>query len=229
MKFSRLIDLTVPLDPRTVWMREDEPDPTVKGSGLWGRERETRAWRETLSIERFLEPPPNSGLLEFITMNVHTGTHVDSEYQQDPKGQMLYDMPLDAFCGEAIVLDMTFVGRGEEIREEHLRKFTDEVESVDAVFMYSDYPERKNAPLLVYESALWLADRGIKAFGTGGMSIYHDRRSHDLCHRRRLAVYDRLHTEGLKSISGKKVFFVGFPLRINYLAASPCRVIAFEE
>jgi arylformamidase len=210
-------------------MREDDPDPETEGSGFWGKERETRAWRETLRIERFLEPPPNQGLLEFITMNVHTGTHVDSEYQHDPKGQMLSDMPLKAFCGEAVSLDMSFVGRSNDILGEHLEKFIDLIESVDAVFLYSEYPNRKDAPKLTFDSALWLANKGIKAFGTGGMSIYHDRRSHELCHRRKMAVYDRLDTDGLKSISGKRVFFVGFPLRINYLAASPCRVIAFEK
>lgn len=228
MKFKRIIDLSTPLDPRTVWMREDDPDPVQEGSGFWGKERETRAWRETLGIERWLEPPPNQGLLEFITMNVHTGTHVDSEYQHDPKGQMLFEMPLEAFCGEAVSLDMSFVGPSNEIRAEHLEKVADKIMSVDAVFMYSEFPTRKNAPLLIYESALWLADRGIKAFGTGGMSICHDRRAHEHHHRRKLAVYDRLDTDGLKLLSGKRFFFVGFPLRINYLAASPCRVIAFE-
>ena len=160
-------------------------------------------------------------------MCAHTGTHVDSEYQHDPKGQMLYDMPLDAFFGQAVSLDMTFVGAGKEMRAEHLEKIADKINSVDAVFLYSEYPTRKNAPLLIYESALWLAEKGIKAFGTGGISIYHDRRSHELCHRKRMAVYDRLDTDGLKLLSGKRFFFVGFPLRINYLAASPCRVIAF--
>ena len=229
LKFTRIIDLSAPLDPRTVWMREDEADPVEEGSGLWGRERESRAWRETLKVERWLEPPPNQGLLEFLTINVHTGTHVDSEYQQDPKGQMLSEMPLDAFCGEATVLDMSFVGAGNMILESHVKRFEKEVESADAIFMFSDYPRRRDAPVLGEESAMWLADSGIKAFGTGGMSIYHDRRTHDLCHRRRLAVYDRLDTDGLRTISGRRVFFVGFPLRISYLAASPCRVIAFEE
>jgi kynurenine formamidase len=229
MEFKRIIDLSESLDPRTVWMREDEPDPVQEGSGLWGKEREARAWRETLRIERWLEPPPNQGLVEFITMCAHTGTHVDSEYQQDPKGQMLYDMPLDAFFGQAVSLDMTFVGAGKEMRAEHLERVADKIDSVDAIFLYSEYSTRKKAPLLIYESALWLAEKGIKAFGTGGISIYHDRRSHELCHRKRIAVYDRLDTDGLKLLTSKRFFFVGFPLRINYLAASPCRVIAFEE
>jgi kynurenine formamidase len=210
-------------------MREDEPDPELDGSGFWGKERETRAWRETLNIERYLEPPPNQGLLEFITMNVHTGTHVDSEYQQDPKGQILYDMPMESFCGEAVTLDMSHAGRSNEILGDHLEQYKDLVKSIDAVFLYSEYPKRKEAPILTYDSALWLANKGIRAFGTGGMSIAHDRKAHELCHRRKLAVYDRLSTNGLKSISGKRVFFVGFPLRIKYLAASPCRVIAFEQ
>jgi kynurenine formamidase len=229
MRFTKIVDLSSSLDPRTVWMREDDPDPVQAGSGLWGKERETRAWRETLSIERCLEPPPNQGLLEFITMNVHTGTHVDSEYQHDPKGQMLYEMPLEAFFGKAVSLDMTFVGVAKEIRAAHFQKLSDKMDSVDAVFVYSEYPIRKNAPVLIDESAQWLIEKGIKAFGTGGMSIIHDRASHELCHRKRLAVYDRLDTDGLRSLAGKKFFFVGFPLRINYLSASPCRVIAFEE
>jgi kynurenine formamidase len=210
-------------------MREDEPEPEIDGSGFWGKERETRAWRETLNIERYLEPPPNQGLLEFITMNVHTGTHVDSEYQHDPKGQILFEMPLEAFCGEAITLDMSHTGRSNEILGEHLEQYEDLIKSIDAVFLYSKYPEKKDAPRLTYDSALWLANKGIKAFGTGGMSIAHDRKAHELCHRRKLAIYDRLNTNGLKSISGKRVFFVGFPLSIKYLAASPCRVIAFEQ
>jgi kynurenine formamidase len=227
--FKRIIDLSISLDPRTIWMREDEPDPELDGSGFWGKERETRAWRETLNIERYLEPPPNQGLLEFITMNVHTGTHVDSEYQQDPKGQILYDMPMESFCGEAVTLDMSHAGRSNEILGDHLEQYKDLVKSIDAVFLYSEYPKRKEAPVLTYDSALWLANKGIRAFGTGGMSVTHDRKAHELCHRRKLAVYDRLSTNGLKSISGKRVFFVGFPLRIKYLAASPCRVIAFEQ
>lgn len=229
MKFKTIIDLTSPVDPRTVWMRQDEPDPVQEGSGFWGKEREARAWRETLSIKRWLEPPPNQGLLEFITMNVHTGTHVDSEYQHDPKGEMLFDMPLDAFCGQAVSLDMSFVGAGKSISAEHLQSFAGIIKLVDAIFLFSKYTRRKDAPMLVSDSALWLVNKGIKAFGTGGMSVYHDRRSHEICHRQRLAVYDRLDIEGLKSLSGKRFFFVGFPLRINYLSASPCRVIAFEE
>jgi hypothetical protein len=40
--------------------------------------------------------------------------------------------------------------------------------------------------------------------------------------------HDRLFTDGFRSNAGKSVFFVGFPLNILYLAASPCRVKVFE-
>lgn len=78
------------------------------------------------------------------------------------------------------------------MRAEHLEKIADKISSVDAVFLYSQCPMRNNAPLLIYESGLWLIEKGIKAFGTGGISIYHNRRFHELCHRKRMTVCDRL-------------------------------------
>jgi kynurenine formamidase len=210
-------------------MRQDYPDPAEDGSGLWGRSPVSRPWRDTLVIERFLEPPPFSGLEEFITIWAHTGTHVDSEYNDNPKGQILYDMPLDAFCGEALALDMTFVGQGKTIGEEHLKRFSEKIKPGDTVFLFSEYDSWETAPTIPFEAGMWLLDKGIKGYGAGGNSIRKALKCHKLFHEKRLTVYDRLDIEGLKQISGKRVFFMGFPLRINYLSTSPCRLIALEE
>src|ERR1700716_3204593 len=52
-----------------------------------------------------------------VNMGVHNGTHADAPFHFDESGDPIERMPLDAYVGNAVVVDLTklFVRRGDEL------------------------------------------------------------------------------------------------------------------
>lgn len=241
MKPKRVIDLTMWLDPGEVWRRRPlhpfTPDPTP-GAGMWGgaipgnSQRWTqslRDWKDECRVDRNIEEPPNFGLASTLHIYCHSGTHVDSAFQDDPKGKGLWEMQVEDFCAYTVFLDLTFVGGGNQVTVEELCKAegVDKIERGDWVFLTSDHPEYKG-PQLVENAGKWLIDKGIKGIGRS-MSITEERICHKIFHQHDLVIIDSLDRDSLLSVSGERLWTVSFPLAIKYLEASPCRVVAFEE
>jgi kynurenine formamidase len=241
MKPKRVFDFTMWLDPGEVWKRGPsmpfDIDPTP-GSGLWGglikgtTDRWThylRDWRDECRIERSIEAPPNHGLASTLHLYVHTGTHMDSAFQDDPKGKGLWEIPVEDFCAYAVVLDLSYVRKGGDVDVEAISKAkgVESLEKGDWVLLASNQPAYRG-PNILKDAAQWLIDRGIKGIGKG-RSIKGERICHKLYHLEDLLIIDSLDDDKMLPAAGKRLWTVSFPLAIKHLEASPCRVVAFEE
>lgn len=117
---------------------------------------------------------------EIITLNTHTGTHLDAPFHFDPSGRTIYQLPVEWFQGNAILVDLRGqLGLAEGITVAHLAPYADKIAPGDIVLLCTGWgPKRgftdewyKDWPYLTGEGAQWLKDKGVKGVGTDGMSM----------------------------------------------------------
>lgn len=179
-----------------------------------------------------------------LTMGDHAGTHVDApaHFDADPNALTVEKMPLDLFYASAFCLDLSHLPLKSDITVADLEKaettsgetigprdiillstvFNNQVEPGSPAF-YSDFCG------LTEESATWLGNKGITAFGVEAISPgrpgANNYRVHQVC--RDLGF---THIEGLVNLDqlvGKGRFrFIGFPLKIRGGTGSPIRAVA---
>src|SRR6266496_4056376 len=90
---SRIVDLTVTVGPETL-----SPPSVNKHLTLTSNYRGPGYWRAST-----------------VEMVLHTGSHVDFSLHVLVDGETAADVPLDRFCGEALVLDLSHLVADEPI------------------------------------------------------------------------------------------------------------------
>ena len=162
MNFNRLIDLSHTIIPE----RGDRP------------------------IHAEMVPPPDFGYFPkdqwYIMHNVaflnHTYTHIEAPYHVVKDGNDLASIPLEQLCGEAIILNLTHVGAGEDITASMIQDAVEKAAGMkegDIVFCrfdrdkYIDDPDEQEIQRFTPESLEWLVEHGMKLMGvdTGGIEL----------------------------------------------------------
>ena len=132
--------------------------------------------------------PDGIGLsAEDVTLNTHTGTHLDAPWHYGPtvNGQRAYgidEVPLEWCFADGVVLDVTHKKAGELITAQDLEKATAAIDyrikPLDIVMIRTDAAKRyrKNdfmtcQPGMGRESTLWLLDQGVKVCGIDAWSF----------------------------------------------------------
>ena len=111
-----------------------------------------------------------------ISMVSHTGTHMDAPSHMLSHGSTLDELPVSAFCGRAVVLD---VSDRDSITLEFLKEQNGLLRQVDFVLFYTDWEKRwPNADFFengyahpTPEAARYLVSCGLKGVGTDAISI----------------------------------------------------------
>jgi arylformamidase len=224
MHFKRLVDLSHTIVPET-------------GS-------------RPMSME--MVPPPEFGYFPkdqwYIMHNVafldHIGTHIEVPYHVVEEGDDLAAVPLERFCGEAIVLDLTEVEPGSDVTLSGIQKAADKAGGMrdgDTVFCrfdfdkYYDKPDRPEFPCFSAEAIQWLVEQGMKMMGvdTGGIELpKRDPRApkqynHHLLMDRGIPLIENL--AHLDQLSRSRVTVFAFPVAIQRLDSFPLRVVALED
>ena len=225
LRFRRILDLTRLLDP---------------GSPGWGKDLQwgVENIEERLNVKGWIHPL-DSTLQEDITIWAHCGTHVEGHYHLHKHGEDLASIPLERFCGEAIVLDLSFLGPGSalrrydfsggnDMRASDMERFEDKVRDGDIVLFFSDF-QGIESPMITLEVAEWLFRKGVKAVGLETGSVQLSVPAHNFLLEKGILEIAKLDRRGIRSISGQRVFLVVAALRIKGLGASPARVIAFQD
>lgn len=117
-----------------------------------------------------------------ITMVSHIGTHIEVPYHILPDGSDLAAMPVEQFCGDAVLLDLSDIGERAEISKEKVilaARQAGGIREGDIVLCnlgYSDYygSERySQSPYFSEEAIIWLSESGMKMMGVdaGGVEI----------------------------------------------------------
>lgn len=167
----------------------------------------------------------------------HAGTHVDAPAHVVEDGATLDDLPLDAFAGEAVVLDVP-CDTPRELGPDDLRA-GGAVREGDVVLVHTGWGERQGTeayyeyPWLSASAAEWLLDCGAKLLGTDTLSP-DEPRSLRSGEGESYPVHRRLLESGvpiaenlrLSAVAGRRVEIVGFPLRIEGGDGAPARFAA---
>lgn len=173
----------------------------------------------------------------------HGPTHVDSISHFDPAdgSATIDEMPLATFCGQGTCLDISTIGPREYCSAADLDAALDstgtKVEEGDVLLLHTGTFERYEGdpnyvvdyPGLDESGAEWLVDRKVKIFGVDSPSPDNPASPtypvHLVCRREGITHYENL--ANLRSVIGRRFFFVGLPLRIRGGHGSPVRAVAF--
>ncbi len=180
-----------------------------------------------------------------LELGEHTGTHVDAlnHMGRQFRGQSIETMPLTMFYTEGICLDLSYKGFRELIEiadlQHALSEAGQEIKQGDTVLIYTDHYRRAfgaadwdNGPGLSIESARWLGEQKIAAFGVETMSPgvrkVSNKQVHQICGEMGFTHYENM--INLHQLIGRGRFrFIGLPLKIRGGTGSPVRAIAVFE
>lgn len=180
-----------------------------------------------------------------LELGEHTGTHVDAINHMaiQYKGRSIDTMPLSMFYTEGICLDLSYKGLKEAIRPEDFEVACHsaglDIREGDTVLVYTDHYRRnfngkdwKNGPGINPDSARWLGNKGISAFGvetmSPGISGNSNTDVHHICGELNFTHYENM--INLHLLIGRGRFrFIGLPLKIRGGTGSPVRAVAIFE
>ncbi|WP_069998124.1 cyclase family protein [Cellulosilyticum sp. I15G10I2] len=164
-----------------------------------------------------------------ITMNMHTGTHVDSALHMLPEGTTIDTLPLEKVITKCKVFDLQHVTGG--ISEEHLK----EKDIVEGDFILL---KTKNSYLDILENefifvdktgASYLEQKKIKGVGIDSLGIERAQPEHET-HKILLGA-DIVILEGLnlRDIEEDEYLLVAAPINVIGAEAAPARAVLIKE
>lgn len=212
----RVIELTKPLDPATESRR--------------------------CHLFRFNTGGPIPDFHTIIDITSHLGTHVECPYHHNDNWPDVSAMPLTAFMGRALYLNIDGLKPNDYITPAALEKACKgklregDIVILDSPYKLAPFTEKTNTSedkrlFVNRETAIWLRDQKVKCVGFGdGVSIessFEDVSAfHDV-----LMAENIIFLEVLKNLEllEKDVFFMSYsPLYIKGLDSSPIRAYAIE-
>lgn len=171
-----------------------------------------------------------------LQLSGHAGTHVEAPLHALEEGPDVGRLPVEAFFGEAVILDLSAAPGATPVDLAGLQEAARRAGGVrqgDIVFIRFDWDGRaagQYPPYPATEALGWLVDQGIKLLGidSPGLEIEGDRRlpNHRLLFGRGIPLIESLaHLEELRS---SRVYVFAQPLPALGADAVPLRVLAFE-
>ena len=163
----------------------------------------------------------------------HVGTHVESPAHFFPNGKDATQLPLDAFFGRAVLLDVPDAAAATAIDGAYLdAAIGPTLRDGDIVICRNSDPDADVTPCLTPEAALWLRDRGIKMLGIDtqfrlGATLTASRALHDILMQRDVCLVEFL--DNLAELRRPEFFFMALPARIAQVDSALARAIAIEE
>jgi arylformamidase len=155
----RIVDLTVPIG-------EDTLSPPSVGTRL-----------KLSSSHR----GPGFWQASTLEMTLHTGSHVDFLRHVQKDGETATEVPLERVCGQALVIDLSFVDANHGISVADLERHAPAIHNGDIVLVRTEWTEKQwgnfptyyvESPYCTPDAAQWLVDRGAKAIGFDCFSEY---------------------------------------------------------
>jgi kynurenine formamidase len=223
MNFSRLIDLSHTIIPE----QGDRP------------------------MRAEMVPPPEFGYFPedqwYIMHNVaflnHMYTHIEAPYHVVKDGNDLAAIPLEQLCGEAIILNLTHVGAGEDITAAMIQDAVEKAGGMkegDIVFCrfdrdkYIDDPDEPEIQRFTPEALEWLVEHGMKLMGvdTGGIELSRQdpraakQYNHHILLDKGIPLIENL--AHLDQLSRSRLIVFAFPLGVTKMDSFPLRVVALE-
>ncbi len=132
---------------------------------------------QRMQLERHYRGPGHWQVTS-ANFGLHTGSHVDTPLHVFEDGATTSDIPLESFCGDAVVLDCTRVGPEQPVDvaalEAGLAAAGGDLREGDIVLLRTDWTDQRwgtfpdyyvQSPYLTPEAAEWLRARKPRAIG----------------------------------------------------------------
>ena len=204
----RLLDISIPIT---------RGRPTWPGSTGFSIER-------TLSFER------GDGItVSRLVLDVHTGTHVESALHYVEGGDPVETIPLEAFVGPALVVDLRSADAigTHELEAAAIPEGTERLllRTRNSGLLQAGQEFRRDFVGLTVDGARWLAARGFRLVGTDFLSIQRfgdDPETHRVLMRADVAILEGL---DLSAVEPGAYRLTCLPLRVYGTEAAPARAI----
>ncbi len=166
-----------------------------------------------------------------LSLNVHSGTHVDAPAHFLPQGRTIDELPLDSLCGFATVLDLTRVNdviEPEDIVEHTIKKDAIILLKTKNSFLSPTASFHDQFVYLSAGAAHYLSKQKIKAIGIDYLGIERNQPTHEthtIFMQQQIPIIEGLR---LAHVAAGNYFFIAFPLHCIGLDAAPARAVLFE-
>ena len=179
-------------------------------------------------------------IMSNISMVSHIATHIEVPYHLFPEGFDLASMPLDAFYGDAVLLDFSDIQARVEISADRVKKAAEKIGGIpqNAIVLcnlgYADrygQEEYSQSPYFSTEAIQWLAQSGMKMMGVdaGGVELpaSEEHVNHSALFSNNIPLIENV--AHLNQLSSDHFKVAAFPYPIAGVEAFPLRVVAFED
>jgi len=178
-----------------------------------------------------------------VSMGVHNGTHADAMFHFDESGDSIDRMPLDAYIGDAVVVDLTklFPGTGEgfdrarQIGVADLEAFSASFEQAPRLLLktgvWNDSRVFPNwIPVMARDVPGWLGERKVKLLGLDLPSVdpieAKKLTNHYALAAARIAIVESL---DLSEVEAGIYHLAALPLKISGGDAGPVRAVLWRD
>ncbi len=178
--------------------------------------------------------------LEFVKINTHFGTHLDSPWHKFDSGKRLDEFSLNSFMGEGIVLEATGKEPLGDIELGDLKpRYDSKIKNGDVVMIYTgwglkrDYTTvyQKQWPAITPECARWLVEKKIKALGIDTFSFdkfgARDAPVHNVLLAAGLLLIEEMYLPK-ELLERERWWFMFLPMPYKYVGGAQCRAVAVE-
>ncbi|MFP4470503.1 MAG: cyclase family protein [Bacteroidales bacterium] len=173
-----------------------------------------------------------------ITMNTHTGTHLDCPLHFLKEGTDTENTDPDQFYGKGFVIDCTAFKNHETIPADHLKTFDPEIALAHFVLIRTDWSKHwgsdeyfNHFPVLSNEAAEYLVSKKVKGIGLDVISIdaidSSDYPNHYTTLGNNVLIIENL--TNLHLLEGRAFHFAAFPLKFREGDGSPVRAVAIVD
>lgn len=186
------------------------------------------------------KPPCKGFASKLLLISDHTGTHFDAPFHFIEGGKTVDEVPLEKTFGEAVLIDVSDKPADKPVDAAMLEKklacTNTEIKLGDIVLIRT-WPDKWGDPGFFQaagvsgEAAKWLAAQKVKCVGVDLANVDTgsdlQRSSHMELLGKEIGIIENL--TNLDKLSKTRFFFIGLPLNVVGLTASPIRAVAIEE
>ncbi|PDY46870.1 cyclase family protein [Bacillus pseudomycoides] len=164
-----------------------------------------------------------------ITLDVHTGTHIDAPLHMINEGATFESIPLEKLVGPVKVFDLTTVEDG--ITKTDLQHL--DIQENDFILFKTrnSFEDEFNYEFIFLkeDGAHYLAERNIRGVGIDALGVERSQPGHPT--HKALFNANIIVIEGLrlKNVPADQYFMVAAPLKLVGTDASPARVLLFKD
>jgi kynurenine formamidase len=186
-------------------------------------------------------------------MTTHTGTHIDTPLHFVPEGKSVDQLPVEAFMGEGVVVDLSRKKPKERITVEDLKEYDEDIRTSDVLMLHTGWDKRFGFnkeylfewPFLTEETAEYLVNLEVKALGVDTLSVggwggevaghgpttrkESNAETHHILLEAGIILVETLRNLNLvlDGARARRAYFIYAPIAIQGAEGGPCRALAF--